>query len=145
MEGFYLKPIGVIRSPYKDKSSAPFQGRRSKDICEIEVFKEYEEGLRDIEKCTHLIVLYWLHLSDREKLTAVPPHDGREHGVFATRSPNRPNPIGFSVVELLEKNGRFLKVLGLDAIDGTPLLDLKPYSSDIDSIPDAKIGWREGR
>lgn len=98
--------------------------------------------MRDIEKCTHLIALYWLHLSNRDKLIAIPPHDGREHGVFATRSPNRPNPIGLSVVRLIERNGRFLKVSGLDAIDGTPLIDLKPYSPEIDSFPDAKVGWR---
>ncbi|MCS7232879.1 MAG: tRNA (N6-threonylcarbamoyladenosine(37)-N6)-methyltransferase TrmO [Synergistetes bacterium] len=141
MKLFYVKPIGIIRSPYKDRNSAPFQGRFSSEICEIEIFKEYEEGLRDIEECTHLIVLYWLHLSDRDKLIAIPPHDGKEHGVFATRSPNRPNPIGFSVVRLVERSGRILKVVGLDAIDGTPLLDLKPYSSEIDSVPDAKVGW----
>lgn len=144
MELFYIKPIGVIHSPYKDRNSAPFQGRHSKDVCEIEVFEEYEEGLRDIEKCSHLIVLYWLHLSERDKLIAVPPHDGKERGVFATRSPNRPNPIGFSVVELIQRKGRVLKVVGLDAIDGTPLVDLKPYSSEIDAVGDAKIGWFGG-
>ncbi|MET1123873.1 MAG: tRNA (N6-threonylcarbamoyladenosine(37)-N6)-methyltransferase TrmO [Archaeoglobaceae archaeon] len=140
---FDVKPIGIIKSPYKSPSEAPRQGRFSKEIVEIEIFPEFEDGLRDIETCSHLIVLYWLHLAERDKLIVVPPHDTREHGVFATRSPSRPNPIGFAVVELLDRNGRVLKVRGLDAIDGTPVVDIKPYSSEIDSIGNAKIGWFE--
>jgi len=138
-----VRPIGLIRSPYKKNGEAPHQGRFSEDISELEVFPEFEEGLKDIETCSHLIVLYWLDRAKRDKLTAIPPHDGKEHGVFATRSPNRPNPIGFAVVKLLERNGRFLKVKWLDALDGTPVLDIKPYSSAIDSVEDAKIGWFE--
>ncbi|MDI3502212.1 MAG: tRNA (adenine37-N6)-methyltransferase [Archaeoglobi archaeon] len=140
---FSVKPIGVIRSPYKEKSDAPHQGRFSKEIFEIEVFPEFEEGLKDVETCSHLIVLYWLHKADRNKLIAIPPHDKREHGVFATRSPHRPNPIGFAVVELVERDGRILKVRGLDALDGTPVIDIKPYSSAVDCVENAKIGWFE--
>jgi len=141
---FEVKPVGVVRSPYKKNGDAPHQGRFSEEISEIEIFPEYEEGLKDIETCSHLIVLYWLDRARRDALTAIPPHDGREHGVFATRSPNRPNPIGFAVVKLLERKGRFLKVKWLDALDNTPVLDIKPYSSKIDSVEDAKIGWFEG-
>lgn len=141
--GFEVIPIGIIRSPYKKDGEAPHQGRFSEEISEIEIFPEFEEGLKDIETCTHLIVLYWFDRARRDKLTAIPPHDKREHGVFATRSPNRPNPIGFSVVKLLEKKGRILKVKWLDALDGTPVLDIKPYSSQIDSVEDARIGWFE--
>lgn len=140
---FYIKPIGVIRSPYKDMDQAPYQGSFSKEICEIEIFSEFEEGLKDIETCTHLIVLYWLDRAKRDLLLARPPHDNRIHGVFATRSPNRPNPIGFAVVELLERKGRLLRVRGLDALDGTPVVDIKPYFPAIDSVSDARIGWFE--
>jgi len=140
---FSIKPIGVIRSPYKDMDQAPHQGRFSKEIAEIEIFPEFEEGLKDIETCSHLIVLYWLDRARRDTLTAVPPHDGKEHGVFATRSPHRPNPIGFAVVELLERRGRVLRVKGLDALDKTPVIDIKPYSSEIDCIENARIGWFE--
>lgn len=140
---FNLKPIGIVHSPFKDKNSAPHQGRFSEEISEIEIFPEFEEGLRDIETCPYLIVLYWLHKANRNSLIAVPPSSGREHGVFATRSPNRPNPIGFSVVKLIERRGRFLKVKWLDAIDKTPVIDIKPYSSALDCVENAKIGWYE--
>jgi len=138
-----LKPIGVIHTPFTSRGEAPHKGRVSKEICEIEIFPEFEDGLMDIDKCTHLIVLYWLDRADRTKLRAVPPHDGRVHGVFATRSPDRPNPVAFSVAELLSVEGRKLRVRGLDALNGTPLIDIKPYSAGIDCVPDAKIGWWE--
>ena len=140
---FSVKPIGLIRSTYSEKDQAPHQGRFSKEIAEIEVFPEFEDGLKDIESCTHLIVLYWLDRAKRDVLLTTPPHDTRVHGVFATRSPHRPNPIGFAVVELLERKGRILKVKGLDALNGTPVVDIKPYSSAIDSVSDARIGWFE--
>ena len=138
-----LKQIGVIRSPFKSPSECPFQGRFSQERFTIELFPEYEEGLKDIETCTHLIVLYWLDRANRDRLIAIPPFDKREHGVFATRSPHRPNPIGFSVVKLLEVRGRELVVEGLDAVDGTPVVDIKPYSSKIDCVENARIGWFE--
>jgi len=138
-----LIPIGTIRSPYKKREEAPHQGRFSEKASEIEVYPEFEQGLKDIESCTHLVVLYWMHEAKREVLLTKTPHDTEEHGVFATRSPNRPNPIGFSVVELLAREGRVLRVLGLDAIDGTPVIDLKPYSAELDAVPQAKIGWFE--
>jgi len=138
-----IKPIGVIISPYKSLSECPRQGRLSEEISIVEVFPAFEEGLKDIETCTHLIILYWLDQTNRNVLTAVPPHEGREHGVFATRSPHRPNPIGFAVVELIERRGRKLIVKWLDAIDGTPVIDIKPYSSAIDCVENARIGWFE--
>lgn len=138
-----LKPIGIIRSPYKNSKEAPNQGRFKNKEAEIEIFPEFESGLKDIETCTHLIVLYWLDKAKRDLLLAVPPHDKKEHGVFATRSPHRPNPIGFAVAELIKKDGRKLIVKGLDAIDETPVIDIKPYSSAIDSVENAAIGWFE--
>jgi len=140
---FHIKPIGIIRTPYKNKNEAPHQGCFSKEICEIEIFREYEVGLKDIETCTYLIVLYWLDRAKRDTLIAIPPHDGKERGVFATRSPNRPNPIAFSVVELIERKGNVLRIRGIDALDKTPVVDLKPYSSQLDAIADAKISWFE--
>jgi formylmethanofuran dehydrogenase subunit E len=137
-----LRPIGVIHTPYKRREDVPFQGKLSSEICEIEVFQELSFGLKDIEDCTHLFVLFWLHLGDRSRLTATPPHDGRVHGVFATRSPNRPNPIALDIVELIEAKGNRLKVRGMDALDGSVLLDIKPYSAEMDCIPGARIGWR---
>lgn len=143
IESMVLKPIGVIHSPYQRREDIPRQGRLSGEICEIEVFPEYITGLKDIEQCTHLFIIFWLHLGDRSKLTAVPPHDGREHGVFATRSPSRPNPLALDIVELLEVRDNRLKVKGMDALDGSILLDIKAYSAGIDSFPDARIGWQK--
>ncbi|MFB3764492.1 MAG: tRNA (N6-threonylcarbamoyladenosine(37)-N6)-methyltransferase TrmO [Methanotrichaceae archaeon] len=138
-----LKPIGVIHTPYKKREDIPRQGRLSQEICKIEIYPEFVIGLKDIEQCTHLFVIFWLHLGDRSKLTAVPPHDGREHGVFATRSPSRPNPLALDIVELLEVRDNYLKVMGMDALDGSILLDIKPYSASIDSFPDARTGWQK--
>ncbi|MCX8172567.1 MAG: tRNA (N6-threonylcarbamoyladenosine(37)-N6)-methyltransferase TrmO [Archaeoglobaceae archaeon] len=132
-----LRPIGTIHSPFKDKNSAPRQGRFSEEIIEIEIFPEFEQGLKDIEIFSHLIVLYWLDKANRDSLTAV-THSGQERGVFATRAPNRPNPIGFSVVKFVERKGRFLKVKWLDALDKTPLLDIKPYYSELDCVDKEK-------
>jgi tRNA (adenine37-N6)-methyltransferase len=129
-----LKPIGVIRSPYIWRGDAPRQGRLSDKESAIEVLPAYAEGLHDVEHHPHLIVLYWLDRADRDTLKATPPGTRTEHGVFATRSPDRPNPIGFAVVDLIRRDGTRLVVRGLDALDGTPLLDIKPYSSATDCV-----------
>ena len=129
-----MVPIGVIHSPYREKGDAPHQGRFSPTKSEIEIFPEYSEGLKNIAARPHLIVLYWLDRADRDMLTAIPPDSKKEHGVFATRSPNRPNPIGLALVDLLGIEGTRLIVRGLDAFDGTPVLDIKPYSPEIDCV-----------
>jgi formylmethanofuran dehydrogenase subunit E len=129
-----LKPIGFVRSPYKEIEDAPHQGRFSGTVSEIIIDEEYLPGLRDVGKSRHLIVLSWFDRADRNKLTAIPPHNPVEHGVFATRSPNRPNPIGFSVVDLIDLKGRTLRVRGLDALDRTPVIDIKPYSEELDCV-----------
>ena len=139
-----LKQIGVIHSPYSKKKDAPFQGRHEMKEATIELFEAYEPGLLDIERCTHLHVLYWQDKGDRKTLQTKTPWGPDIRGVFSTRSPNRPNPIGMCVVDFLERDGRFLKGRGLDALDGSPLIDIKPYSSAIDSFPDANIRWRKG-
>ena len=138
-----LKSIGIMHTPYRTKGDAPFQGRSSSETCEIEIFKEYEDGLKNIDQCSHLILLYWLDRADDHVLQTRTPYGTDVHGVFATRSPNRPNPIGFHVTELIERKGNVLRVKGIDALDKTPLIDIKPYSSGIDAIGDAKIGWFE--
>jgi len=138
-----LKPIGIIHTPYKTAGDAPFQGRSSSEICEIEIFKEYKDGLKDIDQCSHLILLYWLDRADDRVLQTHTPFDTDVHGVFATRSLNRPNLIGFHVAELIDRKGNVLRIKGLDALDKTPLIDIKPYSSGIDAIGDANIGWFE--
>jgi tRNA-Thr(GGU) m(6)t(6)A37 methyltransferase TsaA len=129
-----IRPIGIIRSPYRVFQDAPRQGRLSETISSIEIFEEYAPGLTHIEQNNYLFVLYWLDRADRTALFATPPGEERARGVFATRSPHRPNPIAIGVVDLLGIDGRRLTVRGLDALDGTPLLDLKPYSPSLDSI-----------
>ena len=137
MQGnFLLKPVGVIHSPYKVSGEAPRQGRLSEACCEIEVFAEFEEALEGIEEYGYLLVFYWMHKSDRGKLKAIPPGSTKERGVFASRSPSRPNPLGFCLVKLLEREGRRLKVKWLDALDGSPLIDIKPYVDELDRPPD---------
>ena len=107
----------------------------------MEIYPDYVEGLKDIEESSHLIVLYWLHLAKRDVLMTKTPFGPELRGVFACRSPSRPNPIAFCVAKLLGRKDNRLLVQGIDAIDGSPLLDLKPYSSDLDSVPGIKIGW----
>ncbi len=134
-----LTEIGIIHSPYENRDDAPRQGRGD-TVFEIEIFEEFEEGLEDIEEFSHLHIFYWLHKSKKDSLKVVTPSGTTPRGVFTTRSPHRPNPIAHSVISLLEKNGRILRVHGLDAIDGTPVLDIKPYISKLDSKPDAEHG-----
>ena len=140
-----LTPIGVVRSPYKDRGDAPFQGKHKNDESVLEIFENFEQALLDIDKCSHLIVLYWQDRGNRGVLRTKTPWSPDIHGVFATRSPDRPNPIGLCVVELLKREGCSLRVKGMDALDGSPLLDIKPYSSGIDSVKGVAIGWRGGR
>ncbi len=134
-----IKFIGLIHSPYKTRYDAPPQGKGN--VSEIEVFKEYAEGLQDVGGFSHLHIFYWLHESNGYHFSVTTPWDPNPHGLFATRTPNRPNPLGYSVVELLERKGNVLKVTGLDAIDGTPVIDIKPYIPQIDSKGNATNGW----
>jgi len=140
-----LKPIGIIHSPYKNREEAPYPGYKSEKISQIEVFKEFEEGLKDIEGFSHIIVIFWFHKSQGYHLLVKTPWDDILHGLFATRSPHRPCPLGLTVVELVAREKNILKVKGLDAIDGTPLLDIKPYVPSIDEKLPIKLGWLEGK
>jgi tRNA-Thr(GGU) m(6)t(6)A37 methyltransferase TsaA len=138
---FEMKPIGFVRGSYSETSQVP-KGFGVTHVAEgvLEVLPEYEEGLTDIEGFSHLFVIWVFHKSERYELLGTPPTDDRPHGVFATRSPYRPNPIALTVVELLRHEGCRLYVRGLDMLDGTPILDIKPYLS---SVPPEKLrrGW----
>ena len=140
-----LKPIGIIHSSYRNEVAAPYQGHKSEEITQIEVFKEFEKGLKDIEGFSHIIVIFWFHKSQGYDLLVKTPWDDVLHGLFATRSPHRPCPIGLTVAELIGREENILRVKGLDAIDGTPLLDIKPYVPSIDERSVIKLGWLEGK
>jgi len=145
-EEILLKPIGVARTSYQGMNDAPFQGRFSGDRAVLEIAAEFSAGLKDVELSGYLIVLYWAHLADRMVLQTVTPWGPEVRGVFACRSPARPNPVSLCVVELLEREGNRLTVRGLDALDGSSILDIKPYSTAVDSVEGANIDWfDEGR
>jgi tRNA-Thr(GGU) m(6)t(6)A37 methyltransferase TsaA len=127
-----LHPVGYIRSPYKTRGDAPRQGRLSDTISEIVIDEKYCPALWQIGGRKHLWVLCWFDRADRTILRAVPPGTSAEKGVFAIRSPDRPNPVSLCMVDLLEVKGNVLRVRGLDAFDGTPVIDIKVYSAEID-------------
>ena len=138
---FTLKPIGYVKSPYMSTKEIPKGlGAEHKAEGTLEILPEFEAGLMDIEGFSHLFVLWIFDRSQGFELMGTPPSDNRPHGVLATRSPRRPNPIGLTVVELLRREGTRLYVRGLDMLDGTPILDIKPYLS---SIPTESLrrGW----
>ena len=141
MTDIHLRPIGVVRSRYVNTADIP-KGLGAQHAAEgvLEIRPELEAGLADIEGFSHLYVIWIFDRAEGAELTAWPPSDDRPHGVFATRSPQRPNPIGLTVVELLGRDGARLRVKGLDMLDGTPILDIKPYLSN---VPAEKLrrGW----
>jgi tRNA (adenine37-N6)-methyltransferase len=136
-----MQPIGYVRSPYRDTREIP-KGLGAQHDAEgvLEIQAEFEPGLTDIEGFSHLFVIWAFDRSEGFNLLGTPPSDDRPHGVFATRSPRRPNPLGLTVVELLSREGPALRVRGIDMLDGTPILDIKPYLS---SVPPEKLrrGW----
>ncbi len=136
-----MQPIGYVRSPFEATKEIP-KGLGAKHEAEgtLEILPEFAPGLQDIEGFSHLYVIWTFDRADGFDLVANPPTDDRPHGVFATRSPRRPNPIGLTVVELLGRDGPVLRVRGVDMLDGTPILDIKPYLS---SIPEDRLrrGW----
>jgi len=138
-----IKAIGLIHSQIKSRSDAPRQGVNI--VSKIEIFEKYNEGLKDIEGFSHLHIFYWFHKSTAFNLLVKTPWDEELHGVFCTRSPNHPNPLAYAVVELIKRENNFLTVKGLDAIDGTPVLDIKPYIKEIDCKPEAFSGWAEDK
>ena len=138
------RPIGVIRSPFKDVRGVPIQPKAAREIeGVVEVFSQYVDGLKDLDGFSHIILIYHFHLVEGYSLLVKPYMDQVERGVFATRAPARPNPIGISVVRLVKIDGNRIHVRGLDVVDGTPLLDIKPYAPDFDVFEVDRIGWLE--
>lgn len=139
-----VRPIGVVRSPFTDKVSAPRQAVVARDVTgTIELFPipGMEHAVSDLETCDHLWVLFWFHLAGDFRPKVLPPRSTKRRGVLATRSPHRPNPIGMSVVRLDRVDGLVLHIRDLDMVDGTPVLDVKPYVPYCDSVPNARVGW----
>ncbi len=137
--------IGRIRTPWKERAECPKNGREAAAVCTIELDPRWAAALEGVETCTHLWVLYWMDKSRRDIAVQVPRHYGQGRGTFALRSPARPNPIGLSVVTLKGIRGTSLDVVGLDCLDGTPLIDIKPYFASTDCEPDAVVGWHRSK
>jgi len=141
-----FQPIGLIRSPFTRKDKTPIQPYRSQAAGRVVLLPDYEGGLDGLEGFSHVILLYFFHHAEPGYDLIVTPYlDEDPHGLFATRYPRRPNPIGLSVVRLLSREGNTLHVEGIDVLDGTPLLDIKPYVPPFDAFPEATMGWLEGR
>lgn len=138
---FTMKPIGVIHSPFDDKSQTPIQPTRSRAVGKVEVFPEFSVGLQDMEGFSHIFLLYVFHRSVGYSLQVKPFLDDKLRGLFSTRHPCRPNPIGLSIVRLMARRDNILEIEGVDVWDGTPLLDIKPYVPDFDVRTDVKNGW----
>jgi tRNA-Thr(GGU) m(6)t(6)A37 methyltransferase TsaA len=145
-ETFTFQAIGVIHTPYQEPKGTPIQPTSSSGVQGwIDLSPEYEAGLQDLEGFSHLILIYAFHLCRGYDLKVTPFLDAAEHGLFATRAPARPNPIGLSIIRLDRIEGTTLHIRDVDMVDGTPLLDLKPYVPDFDHRPGARVGWMENR
>ncbi len=137
-----IKPIGIINTPHKRPKGMPIQGKFKSGVTgTARLFPEYKAGLKDIEGFSHIILIYHFNRSKEEKLTGRPFLEDTEHGIFAIRSPHRPNHIGFSIVKLKSVKGSTLTFSEVDILDGTPLLDIKPYVKHFDSRDKVKNGW----
>ena len=140
------RPIGIIHSPFREPYGTPIQSVSAQDVeGVVEIFPEYAEGLRDIDGFSHIILIYHFHLSKKFSLIVKPFLDDPSHGVFACRAPARPNPIGISIVRLTKVEKERLYIKDVDIVDGTPLLDIKPYVPDFDQRETEKKGWMEGK
>ena len=139
---YRVKPIGVIHSPFREPKDIPIQSSAARDIeGTVEVYEEYMEGLKDLDGFSHIILIYYFHLSKRYSLKVKPFMDDNLRGVFSTRAPSRPNNIGLSIVRLIKIEGNILYIKDVDVVDGTPLLDIKPYVPEFDVREDVRIGW----
>ncbi len=136
-----LTSIGVIHTPFTDPSQAPIQSSRSTAVGMVEVFPQFAEGLRDLEEFSHIFLLYSIKCAEGYNLHVKPFLDDQEHGIFATRYPCRPNSMGISIVHLLRVEGNRLDIEGIDMLDNTPLLDIKPYIPEFDIRENVQIGW----
>ncbi len=137
--------IGRIHTPWTRREDCPKNARESDAVCTIALDPRWAPGLQGIESCTHVVVLYWMDQARRDLVVQVPRHYQVGRGTFSLRSPARPNPIALSVAKLLKVEGNVLSVIGLDCLDGTALVDIKPYFASTDSVPDAVVGWHAER
>jgi len=142
---YTMQPIGIIHSPFTDKKQTPIQPSRSQAVARVELYPEFTEGLQDIEGFSHIILLYVFHCSTEYTLRVEPFLDDKKRGLFATRYPCRPNPIGLSIVRLLTRQDNSLEIEGADILNGTPLLDIKPYVPEFDTRTDVQTGWYQHR
>ena len=142
---YVMHPIGVIHSPFTQKAQTPIQSSRSSAKGTIEIFPNLVEGLADVDGFSHIILLYFFHRSSGYELHVKPFLDNQLRGLFATRHPCRPNPIGMSNVRLLRCRNNILEIEGVDVLDNTPLLDIKPYVPDFDVRTGVQTGWYEDR
>ena len=140
-----FRAIGTVHSPYREKAEAPIQPRYSSEPGQVEIFPEFADGLRGLEGFSHIWVIFVFHRSEGYELHVRPYLDEEKKGVFACRAPRRPNPIGISLVKLESIDNNILNISGLDMLDGSPVLDIKPHVVDFDEFPDIKIGWLQGR
>ena len=146
MDKISFVPIGVIHSPFAEPKGTPIQPAAAMDVeGRVEIYAEFAEGLKDLEGFSHVYLIYHFHRSRGSSLTVTPFLDDTDHGVFATRAPARPNPIGLSIVRLVGVRGNILAVKDVDIVDGTPLLDVKPYVPAFDVKTVERIGWLKGR
>ena len=137
--------IGRIHTPWKRREDCPKNPRETDAVCTVVVDPRWIAGLQGLETVSHVVVLYWMDRARRDLVLQAPHHYAELRGTFALRSPVRPNPIAVSLARLVGIAGNTLSVVGLDCVDGTPLLDLKPYFASTDSVPDAAVGWHSGR
>jgi tRNA-Thr(GGU) m(6)t(6)A37 methyltransferase TsaA len=141
-----MNPIGVIHSPFKTREETPRQARYGTDYkASVEVFKEFQEGLDDLDGFSHIILLFYLDRTEFKDLKVHPRRDHSSRGLFATRAPSRPNKIGLSVVRLINIENNILEIEGVDMLDKSPLLDIKPYIPALDEKEEYKLGWLEGK
>jgi len=137
--------IGRIRTPWRRREDCPKNARGSDAVCTVELDPRWAEGLKGLDTVSHVLLLYWMDQARRDLLLQSPRHYAERRGTFALRSPARPNPIAVSVARLVRIENNKLSVVGLDCLDNTPLLDIKPYFASTDSVPDALVGWHAGR
>lgn len=138
-------PIGVIHTPHQRAEETPIQPVYARGVQgTVEILAEYEEGLKDLEGFSHIFLVYAFHAAGAPRLTVCPYLEDTPRGVFATRAPCRPNAIGLSLVRLVGREGRVLRIEDVDILDGTPLLDIKPYVARLDSRSDVRSGWQDG-
>ena len=144
MQSIKIEPIGIIHSPYKNTNEIPSQGHLRESIeAIIEIDKKYKPAMKDIEGFSHMIVLFYFHKSTHTDMKGHPPWENDEHGVFALRSPHRPNHIGMTVIKVKEVRDKKIVFTNVDMLDETPVIDIKPYIGEFEKIKEPKFGWLE--